>query len=154
MINRTVQSASRKDAEAVAREIESQRDKGVLITERCIMGNLFQNLILDYRSNAQDSIWAERIVRKHLGPYFGPMTPPKVTTSSIRAFIEKARGAANGTINRRLPYSRDRSTSQEKRHRRASRRYRISRCWQKLHPGKDSSNIPSTSYCGTHYQTR
>ncbi len=80
-----------------------EKNEGTLDTGKHTMGELFDDLLRDFRINGK-SEWAPLIVEVHLRPYFGELNTKKVTFSVIQDYIEKrkALGRANGTINREL----------------------------------------------------
>ncbi len=74
---------------------------------RRLIGELLDDLLLDYRANEKGYVWAETIVRKHLKPVFGSMRAgsfAKSSVSTIQRYVvaRQATSAANATINREL----------------------------------------------------
>ena len=106
-VSGTSQSPRKKDAEALARELLARRDKGELVPggRKCTIGDLLDDVLLDYRINGKKSLWlAQIIVERHVRPVFGAVRVTDLTTSDVQRFIAKrqAEGAKNGTINHDL----------------------------------------------------
>ncbi len=103
--NKTIHG-TKKDAEAYLAEALRRRDLAGTETagRRTIMGELFDDLLRDYRINGKDHRWAELRVRLHLGPAFGAIQARQVTTTAIQRYIARRQqeGAANATVNREL----------------------------------------------------
>jgi integrase len=71
--------------------------------DRILIGELLDELILDYRVNGKSlKDFADPIVRCHLRPYFGRMRATSFTTPDVQKYMAERRdaGAANATINR------------------------------------------------------
>jgi integrase len=74
---------------------------------RRLIGELLDDLLLDYRANQKGYVWAETIVRKHLKPVFGSMRAgslAKSSVSTIQGYViaRQATSATNATINREI----------------------------------------------------
>jgi integrase len=98
----------KSDAEARLRELEGDIQRGLPVAPRM---NKFRfaeaadNIQRDYKSNGKKSADSvERRLRLHLTPAFGDWLMANITTSDIRAYIEKRQeeGASNAAVNRDL----------------------------------------------------
>jgi integrase len=101
--NQTV-TGGKREAQAVASELESQRSKGLLTAESATIGELLDDLIRDYRLNRKDVAWCETLCNVHLRRFFGKIGANKLTTSDVNAYIDARRelGRKNATINNEL----------------------------------------------------
>ena len=72
--------------------------------KRVTVGDLLDGLERDYKINGKDHDWAERVLRKHLRPYFGSLRAATLKYENAQRYIEQrqACGAANATVNREL----------------------------------------------------
>ena len=59
--NKTVKGG-KKDAQAVANALETQRSKGLLVIEDTTISGLLDDLIRDYKLNGQDHEWCKLLV--------------------------------------------------------------------------------------------
>lgn len=101
-VNKTV-NGNKKDAETALNAMLRERDLGHLeAPSRVTMGDLFDDILRDYRINGKRLDWCEIVVEKHLRPFFGGMKASKLTTDAIERYVEHrhAEGVQNGTINR------------------------------------------------------
>ena len=73
-------------------------------TRKLVMNELFDALVRDYKINGKDHAWCERVVRKHLRPWFGVVRVAKVRTDLAERYVEHRQGerAANATINKEI----------------------------------------------------
>jgi integrase len=103
--NKTIHG-NKKDAEAYLAEELRRRDLAGTDTasQRTLVGELFDDVLTDYRVNGKDHGWAETKVRLHLRPAFGASQARRVTTTAVQQYIsDRQQGhAANATINREL----------------------------------------------------
>jgi len=103
--NKTIHG-NKKDAQTYLDDALRLRDLAgtEAAARRTLMGELFEDLLRDYRINGKDYDWAEMRVRLHLRPAFGALQVRRLTTTGIQAYIAERQqdGAANATINREL----------------------------------------------------
>ena len=66
------------------------------------MGELFDDILRDYRINGKRLDWCSIVVEKHLRPVFGKLKAASLTSASLDRYIEHrhGEGASNGTVNR------------------------------------------------------
>jgi len=71
---------------------------------RVRIGQLLDELLLDYEVNGKDHAWAERVVRKHLRPDFARVLAAKLNRPAMMQYVRRRQesGAANATINKAL----------------------------------------------------
>jgi integrase len=67
-------------------------------------GELYDDLLQDYRIKCQTVAWAERVWNVHLKDFFSGMRASHLGTNQITSYVEKrmGEGAAKSTINREL----------------------------------------------------
>jgi integrase len=72
--------------------------------EKITVGELYDDLLQDYRTHGQFVLWPERCWNVHLKDHFGSMKAAQVGTSQIAGYVEKRQreAAAKSTINREL----------------------------------------------------
>jgi integrase len=66
------------------------------------MGELFDDILRDYRINNKSIKWCSIVVENHLRPFFGELKTASLTTGALDQYIEQRQraGASNGTVNR------------------------------------------------------
>jgi len=104
--NRTL-TGGKKDADAWAIEAERERDSlgtGARAAVTVTVDSLLDGIVRDYQENGKRLDWCKMVVDVHLRPAFGKLAASKVTTATVRAYMDArhALGRANGTINREL----------------------------------------------------
>ena len=101
-VNKTIRTG-RKDAEKALTAMLRDLDAGVLgAPSRASVGELFDDLIRDYRINGKDAEWCSTLVETHLRPAFGGTKVARLTSDAVEDYIETKReaGLSNGYINR------------------------------------------------------
>lgn len=95
---------SERKALAKAAALERDREQGIVTPGKLTMGELLDDVLLDYQMNGKDLEWATRVVEKHLRPKFAGLSPAKVTTATLRKYVTERmeQGAKGSTINRSL----------------------------------------------------
>ena len=96
---------NKKDADRYLSAALRDRDLGVFAQpSKIAMGELFDDLLRDYRTNNKSASWAEMTVEKHLRPAFGNVRAAKLTSDLINHYIEEKlkTGLAHATVNRSL----------------------------------------------------
>lgn len=103
IISRTSKSPRKKDAIALARTLEAERDQGTLVRTRHTIGSLLDDLLVDYRINGKNLAWAS-IVAAHLRPHFGHIAADKLDTATVQRYVAARleEGAAHQTVNHDL----------------------------------------------------
>jgi site-specific recombinase XerD len=69
------------------------------------MGELLDDLLIDYRVNSKSTLWKqEGLCKNYLKPHFGHRRACQITTADVRKYIafRQEVKAANSTINREL----------------------------------------------------
>ena len=92
-------------AEAHAHQVLADRKRGAALPTAGRVNELLDDLLYDQRVKRRKNLkGAERVVRKHLRPYFGNLRVERVTTAVIRKYIDRRQvaGAADATINNNL----------------------------------------------------
>src|SRR5260370_37636164 len=56
---------------------------------RVTVGDLLDGLERDYKINGKDHDWAERVLRKHLRPYFGSLRAAMLKYENAQRYIEQ-----------------------------------------------------------------
>jgi len=66
------------------------------------MGELFDDILRDYRINDKSVDWCSIVVEKHLRPFFGGMKCASLTSAAVERYVEHrlAQGVKTSTINR------------------------------------------------------
>jgi integrase len=72
--------------------------------KRVTVADLLDGLERDYKINGKDHGWVERVLRKHLRPYFGSLRAAAVKYENVQRYMEQrqASGAANATVNHEI----------------------------------------------------
>src|SRR5439155_1759847 len=82
--NHTVHGV-KKDAQDYLSRALSDQSKGIFSGGvQTKIAELLDDLLLDYRTNAKDCEWAERVVRVHLRAQFGSLRAAALGTTQIR----------------------------------------------------------------------
>jgi integrase len=103
---RTV-TGNKKDADQWAIQAERERDllgTGAINAAGFTVGDLLDDLVRDYEENGKSLGWCKIVANTHLRPAFGKLPVSKLSTAAVRACMDqrRAKGRANGTINREL----------------------------------------------------
>lgn len=101
-LNKTI-SGTKRDAERWLTSALREKDLGALdLPSRVTMGELFDDILRDYRINENSVDWCGIVVEKHLRPFFGGMKAADLTSKAVEKYIEARHkeGGSNGTINR------------------------------------------------------
>ena len=102
--NHTVHGV-KKDAQDYLSRALSDQSKGIFSGGvQTKIAELLDDLLLDYRTNAKDCEWAERVVRVHLRAQFGSLRAAALGTTQMRQYIDKRQkaGDTSAIINRAL----------------------------------------------------
>ena len=100
-------SHRKRDAERLLQRRQAEIVTGTHLdndVRRVKIGELLDDLLLDYKINGKDHAWAERVVRKHLRPCFGEIPAAKLNRGTVQRYVRERQesGAANATINKAL----------------------------------------------------
>src|SRR5690606_8329693 len=79
------------------------KDLGALdLPAQVTMGELFDDILRDYRINGRSVDWCKIVVEKHLRPFFGPMKCANLTSATVDRYVEHrlTQGVKTSTINR------------------------------------------------------
>ncbi|MBI4873820.1 MAG: site-specific integrase [Acidobacteria bacterium] len=100
-------TGNKKDAQGWAIEDERERDllgTGAINAAGFTVGDLLDDLVRDYEENGKSLGWCKIVANVHLRPVFGKLSVSKLSTAAVRAYMDqrRAKGRANGTINREL----------------------------------------------------
>lgn len=101
-LNKTI-NGTKKAAETWLTGALREKDLGALdLPSRVVMGELFDDILRDYRINDKSVDWCGIVVEKHLRPYFGGIKCADLTSKAVEKYIEARHKekASNGTINR------------------------------------------------------
>jgi integrase len=101
-LNKTI-SGTKKAAEQWLNGALRDKDLGALdLPAQVRLGELFDDILRDYRINDKSLDWCSIVVEKHLRPFFGDLKASSLTTSAIDKYIEARQKdkASNGTVNR------------------------------------------------------
>jgi len=101
-LNKTI-NGTKKSAERWLNGALRDKDLGALdLPAKVTMGELFDDILRDYRINGKSLDWCSIVVEKHLRPTFGSLKAASLTSGVLDSYIEerhKEKGS-NGTINR------------------------------------------------------
>jgi integrase len=101
-LNKTI-SGTKKAAEQWLNGALRDKDLGALdLPAQVRLGELFDDILRDYRINDKSIKWCGMVVEGHLRPFFGDLKAASLTTGAIDKYAEQRQkaGASNGTINR------------------------------------------------------
>jgi integrase len=101
-LNKTI-SGTKKAAEQWLNGALRDKDLGALDAPAQVrMGELFDDILRDYRINNKSIKWCSIVVENHLRPFFGELKTASLTTGALDQYIEQRQraGASNGTVNR------------------------------------------------------
>jgi hypothetical protein len=99
-LNKTI-NGTKKTAEKWLNGALRDKDIGALDLQ-ATLGELFDDILRDYRINDKSVDWCGIVVEKHLRPFFGGMKAADLTSKAVEKYIEARHkeGGSNGTINR------------------------------------------------------
>ena len=107
-VRRSTETDDKKLATAIYHEVMTRVNRGKSheqqVKKNVTFQELAEDLTSDYKMNLRKSLWRAEISIRHLAESFGSMTAAEITSSSIKAYIEKRKQerAENSTINREL----------------------------------------------------
>lgn len=99
-LNKTI-NGTKKTAEKWLNGALKDKDIGALDLQ-ATLGELFDDILRDYRINDKSVEWCGIVVEKHLRPFFGGMKAADLTSAAIERYVEHrlAAGVKTSTINR------------------------------------------------------